>query len=39
MIKKMIGPKWDKKKKQLDLIKSKKFQKYRKYMIFLFQKL
>ena len=38
MIKKMLEPKWDKKKEQLDLIDSKKFKKYRKYMIFLFQK-
>ena len=38
MIKRMLEPKWDKKKEQLDLITSKKFKKYRKYMIFLFQK-
>lgn len=39
MIEKMIEPKLDKKKEQLDLINSEKFKKYRKYMIFLFQKL
>lgn len=39
MIKKIIEPKWKKKKEQLDLIKSEQFKKYRKYMIFLFQKM
>jgi len=38
MVKKMLGSKWDKKKEQLDLIDSEKFRKYRKYMIYLFQK-
>jgi hypothetical protein len=38
MIKRVIGPKWDKKKEQLDLINSQEFRKYRKYMIYLFQK-
>ena len=39
MIKKMVKTKWEKKKEQLDLISSEKFKKYRKYMIFLFQKI
>ena len=39
MIEKMIRPKWDKKKEQLDLIDSEKFKKYRKYMIYLFKKI
>tara|TARA_B110000483_G_scaffold55857_1_gene69871 strand:+ start:3905 stop:4726 length:822 start_codon:yes stop_codon:yes gene_type:complete len=38
MIKRVIGSKWDKKKEQLDLINSQEFRKYRKYMIYLFQK-
>ncbi len=38
VISSLIGNKFDKKKKQLELIDSEKFKKYRKYMIFLFQK-
>ena len=38
IISSLIGNKLDKKKKQLELIDSSKFKKYRKYMIFLFQK-
>ena len=38
VISSLIGNKLDKKKKQLELIDSEKFKKYRKYMIFLFQK-
>ena len=34
----LIGNKFDNKKKQLELIDSTKFKKYRKYMIYLFQK-
>ena len=34
----LIKKKWDKKQKQLDLIDSDIFRKYRKYMIYLFQK-
>lgn len=34
----LLGNKFVRKKKQLELIDSKKFKKYRKYMIFLFQK-
>ena len=39
VISSLIGNKLDKKKKQLELIDSEKFKKYRKYMIFLFRKL
>ena len=35
---KMIGPKWDEKKDQLDLLDSQQFRKYRKYMVYLFHK-
>ncbi len=38
LIKKMIEPKLKSKKSQLDLIDSKLFRKYRKYMIYLFKK-
>ena len=38
MVGKMIGPKWDEKKDQLDLLDSQQFRKYRKYMIYLFHK-
>ena len=38
LIGKIIGPKFRKKKDQLNLIDSKQFRKYRKYMIYLFQK-
>ena len=38
VFKKLIGSKFDKKKEQLKLINSVEFRKYRKYMIFLFQK-
>ena len=38
LIGKIIYSKWEKKRKQLDLIDSSLFRKYRKYMIYLFQK-
>ncbi len=38
MVGKIIGPKWDQKKDQLDLLDSQQFRKYRKYMIYLFHK-
>ena len=38
MVGKMIGPKWDEKKDQLDLLDSQQFRKYRKYMVYLFHK-
>ena len=38
IFKKFIGPKFNKKREQLKLINSSEFRKYRKYMIFLFQK-
>jgi hypothetical protein len=38
IIGKMIGSKIEKKKDQLELIDSSQFRKYRKYMIYLFQK-
>ena len=38
LIGKIISPKWEKKRKQLDLIESSLFRKYRKYMVYLFKK-
>ena len=38
IFKKLVGSKFNKKKEQLKLINSNEFRKYRKYMIFLFQK-
>ena len=38
MVGKIIGPKLDQKKDQLDLLDSQQFRKYRKYMIYLFHK-
>ena len=38
LISKIVSKKWEEKKKQLDLIDSSLFQKYRKYMIYLFKK-
>ena len=38
-ISKIIGSKWGKKRKQLDLLDSSLFRKYRKYMIYLLKKI
>ena len=39
LISKIIGSKWEKKRKQLDLVDSSLFRKYRKYMIYLLKKI